>query len=778
MGRVFRFAQRVLFRVGGLPWLGLSILAVLTLSSALLGQTSQGQTSQDSQAVVHLPTDWSHHHLLFSNPATEEQLKRVQQDPRYWQQLFRRSQAAPPEAELDGALTSELQSGSKATRASKNHRLKRDWSVNMGSGATVGAGQYPGKFGFDVTTYSCPNDFVIFNTSLAGSATQASIIAYNNLYSGCTTTPPSGYWAYNTNGGTISTSVTLSVDGTQMAFVQAPTGGGGATLVLLKWAQNASSTAFSPAQLTISTSPISVSGCSWAGSFFSSTTITCTGAYFTAAFDVGATISGGGLIGGQTITAVNSSTQITVPYGSFFGGSNQTLTITPQNTTAVAASGCSWNGATNSTVTCTSGGFASADVGAVLILNDGFPANETITAVNSPTNVTVSPALPKTGTGSTGSGASGSIYAHSLVSPSNYRSCAAPCMTSITLNGSPTVTYSAPFYDFSGTDTLYVGDDTGKLHQFTHVFTGTPAETTTGGYPLTVATAILSSPIYDSTTGNVFVASSYNTANNGGRIHAVCAASPCSPIGAITASGILGPTTTHNGSCHNPGTSGDGSDLLLDSPIIDPVAGMVYAFLGNDGAGNSAVIQLPMGFANQACGTEVKIGGGGSGVPVFAGTFDNLYFTSTGGTPPGSSPSGNLYVCGNTSGDATVYQVKIASNVMTTSGTNRAVSSAATTCSPVAEVYNTPNDYIFLSVETKGSTTSPANCPSSAGCVMSFSVPTVLAGVLPTNTTATATESGGTSGIVIDNIITPGSNIYFSTLTGSNAVGASQSGLK
>ena len=193
MGRVFRFAQRVLFRVGGLPWLGLSILAVLTLSSALLGQTSQGQTSQDSQAVVHLPTDWSHHHLLFSNPATEEQLKRVQQDPRYWQQLFRRSQAARPEAELDGALTSELQSGSKATRASKNHKLKRDWTKNIGTNGTVGAGQYPGKFGFDVTKFSCTNDFVVFNTSLAGTGTQASIVAYNNLYSGCGGTVPQVY---------------------------------------------------------------------------------------------------------------------------------------------------------------------------------------------------------------------------------------------------------------------------------------------------------------------------------------------------------------------------------------------------------------------------------------------------------------------------------------------------------------------------------------------------------------------------------------------------------
>jgi len=57
-------------------------------------------------------TDWSHHHLLFSQPATAEQLKRVQQNPRYWQQLLRRSQATPPEAELDVAPTRSSTSAS------------------------------------------------------------------------------------------------------------------------------------------------------------------------------------------------------------------------------------------------------------------------------------------------------------------------------------------------------------------------------------------------------------------------------------------------------------------------------------------------------------------------------------------------------------------------------------------------------------------------------------------------------------------------------------------
>jgi len=384
MGRDFRFAQRAVFCIGGLPWLGLSMLAVLTLSSVLLGQTSQGRNSQGSQAVVHLPTDWSHHYLLFSKPTTAEQLRRVQQDPRYWQQLSRRSQATPPEAELDGARTPELP-GSNTSLPPKNHKMMRDWLVDMGTGATVGTGQCPGKFGFDVTTYGCANDFVFFNTS-----------------------------------------------------------------------------------------------------------------------------------------------------------------------------------------------------------NDFTP----------------------------------------------------------------------------GSDTLYVGDDAGYLHQFTGVFFGgTPAETT-ATWPIQVGEAKLSSPVYDPTTGNVFVTPSYTGTGNGGKLSAVCAATTCAgvsnghnsvTIGTVTSSGPLGPDTT--GVCSN-GSSGSGIALRLDGPIVDPVVG----------------------------------GGSTTGVPLFAGTFDNVYFTSS-----GSSPSGNLYVYGNTSGETTLYQVGIASNTMATSG-NTVLASLPTrnaTCSPVTEVFNSPTDWIF-----------------------------------------------------------------------------------
>ena len=623
-----------------------------------------------------------------------------------------------------------------------------------GAGATVGAGQYPAKFSYDATVDDCTNDFVVFNTSLAGAPGQASIIAYNNLYVGCPTgTVPSVYWAYNT-GGTIRTSVTLSLDGKQLAFVQAQAGV--TNLVLLKWSA-----------------------------------------------------SGG-----------------------------------------------------------------------------------TATAPTAPTSVAVG----------------------------SYRnSCTAPCMTTIPfqatagLDPTPTDTYSSPYYDFtSGSDTLYVGDDAGYLHQFTGVFQGTTPAETVVTWPVEVATAKLSSPIFDSTTGNVFVTTSYQVApNSGGRLAAVCATSTCTGvlngnpgppvvttvIGTATPSLVLGPTTTPLAACHGTGVSGDGSNLILDAPIVDSTAGKVYVFLGNDGNGNSAVIQFSTTVGQGAgqfkwhtCGKESTIGTASTtaGIPVFAGTFDNLYFTSDGG----GSPSGNLYVCGNASDVATLYQVPVTSNVLAASGTSVvAVSSANTTCSPVTEIFSASTDLIFLSAEASGvsapcaaagclynvkvtpwqpstayavgqeildtqlqiqvvetagtsKTTAPGWNTTTGGTTTDNTVTWLNQGPLPAtiatigwtknfaytvgtlifdsnnnielctipgnsgggppvwktapgaitndgavhwenlgaNGTAALSAAGGTSGIIIDNTVAPGmlhtSQIYFSTLTGARAVQASQAALK
>jgi hypothetical protein len=641
MGCVFRFAQRVVLRVGGLPWLGISVLGVLTLSPALLGQTSP-----DSEAGVPLPTDWSHHHLVFSRPATVEQFMRVEQDPRYWQQLLRQSRALP-EAELDGALTSDLQPRPKPRLPRVRRKLKRDWSVNMDSGATVGAGQYPAKFSYNPTAApSCANDFVVFNTSLAGSGTQASIIAYKNLYVGCAVPVPAVNWAYNT-GGTLSTSVTLSIDGTQVAFVQTPSSGS-VQLVVLKWKASTTETA--------------------------------------------------------------------------------SLPLTLSNTAA-----------------------------------------------------------------------------------GSYRACVAPCMTTLTFVTGPsetaplTDTNSSPYYDFSAgadADTLYVGDDQGYLHQFTGVFSGSPAETSnataSAGWPSRAATASLSSPVFDAVSGNVFVTASWTqSVNSGGRLHAICVTITCGAASTTTgtpfaSSKILGPANTGTANTCHTESSGNApnSTMRVDTPLVDSSAQMVYVFMGNDGTGSSAVYQFSTSQSSisASCGTETTIGTVASANPdfaVLAGAFDNLYFSSN-----GSSPTGNLYVCGNTAGVPTLYQVRITSNAMAPTGTSAlAVSTGNTTCSPVTEVFSGTKDWIFLSVQSLSSTASPVNCPSTTGCLMSFSVPTTP-GLPPSGTTATLAATGGTSGIVIDNTVTTGpltaAQVYFSPLgdqtcgtggKGGCAVQASQSAL-
>jgi hypothetical protein len=230
-------------------WLGISILGVLTLSSSL---ALLGQTSPDLKAGVGVPTDWSHHHLIFSKPANAEQARRVQKDARYWQRLARQSRATLPGADLGGARTSELQPGSNSSIAGKNsgrnRELRRDWSQDMGSGASVGAGNFPAKYAFRPTTANCASapqpDFVVYGTGLFGSAAQANVVAYDNLYSGCSGTVPTLYWAYNT-GSTVVTSPEFSDDGTQVAFVQR-NGEDVGILVVLRWAASTTESITSP----------------------------------------------------------------------------------------------------------------------------------------------------------------------------------------------------------------------------------------------------------------------------------------------------------------------------------------------------------------------------------------------------------------------------------------------------------------------------------------------------------------------------------------------------
>jgi hypothetical protein len=232
-----------------IAWTGVALIGTIAVALGLSGQETARPRGRIG--MVH---DWSHRHVIFSNATTVEQGMRVRQEPRFWQQYFRRNvQQALPKAEpaIDDRLNDEeVLTGREDDSFSglfgwrwRRHRrpvprntLKRDWSVSLGPNATVGAGNFPAKFSFDISSANCGSatqpDFVVYNTSVNGSGSQASIVAYDNLYTGCTGSVPKTFWAYNT-GGAVVTSVVLSADGSQIAFVQ--TTGGIASLALVKW---------------------------------------------------------------------------------------------------------------------------------------------------------------------------------------------------------------------------------------------------------------------------------------------------------------------------------------------------------------------------------------------------------------------------------------------------------------------------------------------------------------------------------------------------------------
>ena len=517
--------------------LGAGFVGLLALGCALTVSAAK-----PSRRGIALPTDWSHRHLIFSQPRSVEQAIHLQQDPRFRQQLYRRALPLmlPPDRQEMGGIHAPQQPHLRfPVRIPPRERSTGLWSQSLGAGAGVGAVNFPAKFSFNSGVADCGNDYVVYSTGLAGSSSQASLIAFNNLYSGCEDAVPSVYWAYDTSGqtlplpsGQILTSPVLSLDGTQLAFAQS--NGGIGSLVLLKWAASPGVTVDAPGDLT-------------------------------------------------------------------------------------------------------------------------------------------------------------------TVLPAGYLTCTAPCMTRIVLHGGSfdnDDTTSSVYYDYVS-DTAWVGDFHGYLHRFSPVFAGPPAEV---GVPWPIqlqptGASPLASPVYDSGSGNVFVG------DTGGFFYSVNAAS-----GAVTQSSLLD---------HGTG--------IRSGPIVDSTAGVAYVFSSNDGgtacAGPcAAVYSFAAGFAGGTAGTKATVGASATTPnPLYEGDLDSAYENST-------NASGNLYVCGNTGGAPTLYQVHIAAGgVLGSAVAGPALASGTTGCSPVTDYLN-PNatggatEYIFASAQTDGVS---APCLG-GGCIMNF----------------------------------------------------------
>jgi hypothetical protein len=167
---------------------------------------------------------------------------------------------------------------------------------------------------------------------------------------------------------------------------------------------------------------------------------------------------------------------------------------------------------------------------------------------------------------------------------------------------------------------------------------------------------------------------------------------------------------------------------------------------------------------------------------LYSGSFDNQFWASvtTGGA---SSGTGNLYVVGARGGtfnEPKLAEIRISANGLQTGGTCQSgfnyppnattvvcsvnvenpMTSAAAGGSPLTEIYDGTNDWLFASV-TGSASNAPSGC--SGACVESWNAKSTLG---TTNAVAGSTELGGTSGIIVDNVSSTNgaSQIYFSTL--------------
>jgi hypothetical protein len=356
------------------------------------------------------------------------------------------------------------------------------------------------------------------------------------------------------------------------------------------------------------------------------------------------------------------------------------------------------------------------------------------------------------------------------------------CISSIAFKGASQDTGSESFYNYA-LDALYVGDDNGVLHKFTGVFLGTPTEcfalqsgcgtpAQAAAWPITVnAGAILTGPVLDSTSNNIFVA------DHSGRLSFV------KEVGSVT------------GSCPGSGVPpclGSVSQALtgsiVDPPIVDGSTGRLLVVDGTETSGNhGSMFQFDTALTT---GSKVTVKIGGNllvAVDVLhTGTFDDAYFST-------APASGHFYTCGKDPGfnnRPAIYQFAFdAAGVLQTTGiplplTNltKTFSLIGDACSPVTEIKNGATDRIFFGFATNANPPSKGGtatgCTEGQGCVASI----VLGGAWPPAATTAGipvpfiltgvqTGSGGTSGIVVDNVGVGAqeSSIYYTYQTSSTA---------
>jgi hypothetical protein len=700
-----------------------SRLAQISISVAILiALVVVVRRTSAQNGPVHMATDWSHRHLIFSQPHSLMDGFKLSANPRYVQQWMRRN--AEKKGKEHGGVGDQPQTNA----------IQRDWNVYLGNLGTVGAGNYPAKFSFDITAASCTApqpDFIVYNTSLAGSDTAVPAIDTGTFSAAATAN---------------NSVITITSGGNELDMIASTTNAnvlpGLGTFTRTGSAATRATNLAAAINMTGNGSFVGVSATS-AGAVVTITATTLVGP-----------------AGNSITTGITGTPSFTWAFGNFVNGASGVATVAAFSNLYSSCSGSvpspywAYNTGTGATA-ATSVVLSNDGQQVAFVQNTGAGAQLVLlkwaagtSNINNPQDLTASPTTN--------------------VPATSYLACTAPCMTTINFSGGATDTLSSPFYDYNpGDDTLYVGDDATTLHKFTGVFLGTPTETisTVGDvWPAVLSGAAheLTSPVYDSNSGNVFVADNVRVLYRVDHIvgHGT---------GGTVASGSLG------------------SNGITDSPTVDPSIGNVYVFVrGDSGTGaakRAGVCQFTTTFAAASTcsvtgGNEAQVSSNATllGTRFFAGDFDNIYFNSANGT-------GNLYVCGNSLVGATtattVWQIPVTAGVLGTAVQGPQIATANAECSPMTEFDDGTTDRIFVSVVASGLTTVPIGCPTNTGCIMSFDITNPATWTTTTATSATAAAAGGTSGVIIDSSTGPvgSSQIYFTPLATGNCITATGQGI-
>ena len=228
--------------------LALVILALMGILLSLLPISSRAQAGAERH--IGLPLDWSTRHVIFTNGGSVEVAAAAARDPRTWIQWTRRNafwfrnRGRGPEVPV---------------RVPPRRRIRFDWAVSLGANGGMPIGETPAKYSFDTTGYNCGNDFVVYTIGATPGANQANILAFNNLYTGTTSsscpfgpqmppttdfTQPTFMWSYQVGTGAVNLSPVLSLPGDKVAFVESATRG---MFDVLTWVAGQGTSATKPA---------------------------------------------------------------------------------------------------------------------------------------------------------------------------------------------------------------------------------------------------------------------------------------------------------------------------------------------------------------------------------------------------------------------------------------------------------------------------------------------------------------------------------------------------